>query len=138
MSLLSKRNETPESKRFSWAIIAIMFFAFAILSIVVNKNQMLGQTVDFYNLYKGTTESIKKDSYVDIPIDGVVGNYAYTKHTTYFIPTGTDEHYIIWLDDGAFISLKVKDKSDINALDSITEKTWDVIDSIVKPIRIKH
>jgi len=130
MSLKKKKQETPESRRLSATILAIFFFVLAILSVVIHKDQLLGNPTNFYDMYDGTTESIKKDTFIDIPIDAVIGNYAYTKHTTYFIPTGTDEHYLIWLDDEAFISLKVKDKSTINELAAMEDKTWEVLDSV--------
>ena len=70
----------------------------------------------------------EKDTYVSIGVDAVVECYAETKHTINgFIPAGTDTHYLLWLDDGSFISLQAKGKKDIEKLNSIMNQTQKYI-----------
>ncbi|MBE5953175.1 MAG: hypothetical protein E7257_03325 [Lachnospiraceae bacterium] len=68
--------------------------------------------------------SPKKGEYVSVGIDAAVDCYAETKHRINgIIPAGTDMHYVLWLDDGSFISIKVNGKKNIEKLDKIVNET---------------
>ena len=62
--------------------------------------------------------------YVEFDVKSVLGNYAETKHTTNGIPTGTDQYFVIWTDDDSFLSIKVKNKKDVETLEKIVDETW--------------
>ena len=83
--------------------------------------------------------SPKKGEYVSVGIDAVVDCYAETKHRINgIIPAGTDMHYILWLDDGSFISLMVKGKKDIEKLDKIMSETQRYINGTTDTLPAKY
>ncbi|MGN0438229.1 MAG: DUF6709 family protein [Lachnospiraceae bacterium] len=109
-------------------ICTILLFGFLTVFMIIDSMPMfLNQYEDFYELEK--TSGVNKDDYVSIYVDGVIGNYAETKHYTNLIPTGKDEHYIIWLENDEIISLAVKKKRIIEQMDLLTDATWAYIDA---------
>ena len=64
-------------------------------------------------------------------MDACLGNYAETQHKINgIIPAGKEEHYIVWLDNNAALSITVKNKKTINKLNSIIDDTWDYLDGV--------
>lgn len=109
-------------------ICTVLLFGFLTVFMVIDSMPMfLNQYEDFYELEK--TSGVNKDDYVSLYVNGVIGNYAETKHYTNFIPTGKDEHYMIWLDNDEIISLAVKKKSIIEQMDKLTDATWAWLDA---------
>ena len=109
-----------------YGILGIALFTIVgIMLFITRKDVLFDNPVDFYDVYYDG--DLAKDQYVELYVDGVVGNYAETQHTVNFIPTGTDQHYLIWLDDDTFISVAVKDKELISQLDKIADNTWAYI-----------
>lgn len=117
-------------------VIGIIFCAvMCILAFVVNKDVILDNYTEFYSMEE--KEGVKKDAYVELYVDGVIGNYAETTHTVNFIPTGKDQHYMLWLSNDEIISLTVKDKKLIAKLDEICDDTWDYIESESEEYNVK-
>ncbi len=109
----------------------ITFLVIGILAIIV-AGIILGLNAGY--MIKGECENLQDyitggkpfptGEYVNLDVRSVLGNYAETKHTTNGIPTGTDQYFVIWLDDDSFMSLKVKDKDDVELLNKISDETW--------------
>jgi len=108
-------------------IMMLVGIVFCALNAIPNIKALTNNSVNIYDLIEEEGE-VPVGTYVEIPVDAVIGNYAETEHTTNGIPTGTDQHYMIWLDTEEFISLTVKNKDIISQLDSICDDTWDFID----------
>ncbi len=115
------------TKKNSSIFLCILFSILLVLLIIVYKDVLLNNYTDFYELQD--TTGIQKDAYVSINVDKVLGNYAETKHYTNFVPTGTDQHFIIWLNDNNFISLTTKNKKVISQLNEIMNDTYEYIES---------
>lgn len=80
-----------------------------------------------------------KDEYVSVGVDAVVDCYAETKHRINgIIPIGTDTHYVLWLDDGSFISLQAKGKKDIEKLNKIMDETQRYINGNTDTLPAKY
>lgn len=108
-------------------ICAILFTIVGVFLFVSERDVLFDNPVEFYELAeKG---GIEKDVYVELYVDGVIGNYAETKHYTNFIPTGTDQHYMLWLQNEEIISLTLTDKKVMEKLDRICDDTWEYIES---------
>lgn len=83
--------------------------------------------------------SPKKGEYVSVGIDAAVDCYAETKHKINgIIPAGTDMHYVLWLDDGSFISIKVKGKKDIEKLNKIVNETQKYVNGNADTLPAKY
>lgn len=66
------------------------------------------------------------DRFTTFTVDTCFGNYAETKHTVNgLIPIGKDEHYIVMLEDHSLVSVSVKGKKHIQAMEKLTEETWN-------------
>lgn len=110
-------------------IILLVFGALTIFLTIYTMDRLLGKDVDFYKLIENNDPSSMKGKYVSLHVDGVLGNYAEMQHKINgIIPAGTDQYYVVWLDNDYVISLKVKSKDTINKLEEITDDTWDYID----------
>lgn len=80
-----------------------------------------------------------KGTYVSVGVDGVADCYAETKHRINgIIPIGTDTHYILWLDDGSFISMQAKGKKDIEKLNEIMDETYKYINETTDTLPPKY
>ncbi len=80
-----------------------------------------------------------KGTYVSIGVDGVADCYAETKHRINgIIPIGTDTHYVLWLDDGSFISMQAKGKKDIEKLNEIMDETYSYINGTTDTLPPKY
>ena len=96
--------------------------------MVMNKTVNLNEEI-----YEGKDPN--KGDYVTLNVNLVLGNYAETKHRINgIIPIGTDEHYAVVLFDQEgnlyVMSLTVKSSSDIDALESMVNPTWDLLNGI--------
>ena len=120
-------NKGKVSDKVTGIICAIFFLFLGVMLAVIDKDVLADNATDLYDLIDdGET---LKDQYVELYVDAVIGNYAETEHKINgIIPAGTDQHYLLWLDDGTFISLKTKNKELMSKLDAICDNTWDYID----------
>lgn len=103
-------------------LLFVVFFSFNAKFVFGGEPQDIMQAIEKGEFVKG--------EHVTVNVNAVLENYAFTKHRINgIIPIGTDQHYIIRLENNAIISLKVKDKKIIKELESIQEETWDCINS---------
>lgn len=124
-----KASEKKTNPKFSAILGIVVGLIFVVALVVIYRDVLTGNAVNINDLLENNT--LEKDKYVEMHIDGVIGNYAETKHTVNFIPVGTDQHYIIWLDNDQFISLATQDKNLMKRLDEITTATWDYNDGVI-------
>lgn len=127
-----KQKKNSSVKVLLFALIALVMGIAAFVLIVTDIDWLFGQkprNINEYVMDDGVAPP--KDEHISIDVDAVLGNYAETKHRINgFIPAGTDQHYIIWLDDNGAISLTVKNKKMIDKLNEICDDTWDYIDGV--------
>lgn len=106
---------------------ALLFGALFVFLLISDMDILLNRTQDLNQLDQNN--QVEKDQYVSVDVNAVLANYAWTKHTVNFIPVGKDQHYIVWLDSGAVISLTVKNKKMIEKLSDIYAQTWAYINA---------
>ncbi len=112
-------------------VVAVLAFAICLIFCIINGSYMFkGETV---SLNWGNTEEApvpQKGDHATFYARLVLGNYAETKHTINgFIPAGTEQHYIILLDDFSVLSVTAKNSSVLEQLDRMTEATWNYSDT---------
>lgn len=78
---------------------------------------LLDNYQDFYSGYRANT--LQNGDYVNFNVDNVVAHYAKTDHVVAgFVPTGIDDHYIVKLEDGAYISVAVNSPDVVDAINN--------------------
>ncbi len=113
------------------SLLCILFFwGLGVALVIGGKDVILDNARDFYEVE--ASGGVEKDDYVSLYVDGVIGNFAETKHYTNMIPTGKDEHYIILLENQEFIPVIVKNKKIQSEFDRICEETWNYLDNTSK------
>lgn len=116
----------------------IIVGAIIVLYVVTHIDLMFHKPVELMEHIAKEGEPVK-GTYVSIGVDGVVDCYAETKHRINgIIPIGTDRHYLLWLDDGSFISLQAKGKKDIEKLNSIMNETQRYINGNTDVLPAKY
>ncbi len=118
-----------EKKNSVGALIFGVIIVGAIIALYVGTHidLMFHQPKDLMDIIAEEGEPVKGE-YVSIGVDAVVDCYAETKHRINgIIPIGTDYHYILWLDDGSFISLQANGKKTIEKLKSVMGDTQEYI-----------
>ena len=133
MAQVTTVNSKKQQKRTQILcfVLAGFFIALAALLVVMDWNYMIkGETKDLTTEIANGNAPVKGD-YVSLNVSYVLGNYAETKHKRYFITTGTDQHYAVLLRGAdqtmCVMSVKLKDKSDIEKLESMVDPTWNFI-----------
>ena len=82
------------------------------------------------------------DDYVSIDVYGTLEIFAETKHTVNAIPTGTDYHYLVWLDDDSFMAVSVPKKREAE-FEAQANEVWAFINGDLeefpyeKPIQVE-
>ncbi len=108
-------------------IVGILFLGLAVFFAAIKGNYMLtGKAWEINDLLLANTFDSHKGDTVRVKVDAVIENYAETKHTTNGIPTGTDQHYVVWLDDDSVISVVVPGKKSAD-LDRVMDETWSYL-----------
>ena len=123
----SQNAKQTKSSMIIFIILTVFFLGCAAVYAAFNWNYMvLGETV---NLNSSAAQGIApvNGDYATLNVRFVLGNYAETKHTYGFIPIGTEQHYVVILDDGSLMSLTLKNKSDIEQLEAMVDPTWDYL-----------
>ena len=126
-----KNNKKGKSRTGAIVLLAfltLVFIAMAFIMFVADMDYLISKKTTSIG---GTTEWHKpqKDDHVTVESYAVLGKYAQTKHyINGFIPSGTDYHYILWLNNDAAISVTVKNKKLIKELDELETLTWEVLD----------
>ncbi len=111
-----------------WWIAVILIGLLMVLYIVTQKDFLFAsEPTDIMDLIEEDGEATK-DAYVSVGVDGVVEHYAEMKHSINgIIPIGTDDYYLLWLDDGSFISLTAKGKKNTEKLQKLMNDTHSYI-----------
>ena len=92
-------NKGKANDKITGIICAVFFIFLAVMLCIIDKDVLADNATDLYDLIDDNAEL--KDQYVELYVDGVIGNYAETEHKINgIIPSGTDQHYLLWLDDG--------------------------------------
>lgn len=113
------------------SLLCILFFwGLSVALVISSKDVILDNDRDFYEAE--ASGGVEKDDYISLYVDGVIGNFAETKHYTNMIPTGKDEHYIILLENQEFIPVIVKNKKIQSEFDRICGETWNYLDNTSK------
>lgn len=137
------KQQLKETKKKMIALIAviIVFVAFGSIYLAYKAEYIFGgEPRDIMSAMP--KNGSRSTEHVTMNINAVVANYAYTKHRINgIIPFGTDQHYIIWLEDGSVVSVKVKNKKTIRKLDAMIDATWDYIQgkttTLPEPIKVQ-
>lgn len=120
-------NEQKKSSVVALVFGVIIVTAIIALYVGTHIDLMFHEPKDLMELIEDEGAPVKGE-YISVGVDAVVDCYAETKHRINgIIPVGTDTHYILWLDDGSFISLQAKGKKDIEKLNKIMNETQDYI-----------
>ena len=104
-------------------------FVMAFVMFVGDSDYLLGKEARDVMDYADDGVAPPKGIHIKVNVDACLGNYAETQHKINgIIPAGKEEHYIVWLDNNAALSITVKNKKTINKLNSIIDDTWDYLD----------
>ena len=111
-------------------VVAVLCLVGAAFYTIANWDYMiLGKTVNL-NEVIADGGSPQKGDHVKLKVYFVLGNFAETKHTINgFIPAGKEQHYGIMMEDGSVIAVTVKSSSDIDKLEEIYDKNWDLLEA---------
>ena len=120
------KKEKKKSGVAANVILAVFFYIMGVLLTVFNIKDLITPTNDIMDIIE-EEGGVSDGQYVTVGVDAVLGWYAETKHTVNYIPVGKEQHCIVWLDDGTFISMTVK-KSACDEVDPIIDDTWDYVD----------
>ncbi len=73
-------------------------------------------------------QSEYRDKWISYEVIACFGEYAESTETHYFIPTGHEYYYLVWMEDGSIMPLSVSKKSDKEYLDALSDATYDYCD----------
>ena len=124
-------NEKKKSDLSMWLVALACIVAFgAAVIYFVNNFELIKKAAD-HNLDPINTvlydESLDEipDGYYHISVDATMGNFA----TSMKDNEENEYYYVVWLDDGSVAALSVFAKSEKEALEEITDKTWAYVQS---------
>jgi len=136
--MFKKKGENPKGRTIKYIFWSVFFIVITLLYGGFYGRVILGSAVLFEEAIQNGTA--KQDMFTYIDAKCVLDSYATTKHTTNFIPTGTDEHFIIVLENGDLISASVDKKKKIQALKEIRSVSYKtgvcMTEEVVTPVRI--
>lgn len=113
------------------AMCMLLMFVMAFVMFVGDSDYLLGKEARDVMDYADDGVAPPKGIHIKVNVDACLGNYAETQHKINgIIPAGKEEHYIVWLDNNAALSITVKNKKTINKLNSIIDDTWDYLDGV--------
>lgn len=137
--MFKKNKDETKEKKSSSLFWAIFLGAFCILYVVLYGNVMINNPVSFEESAKNGV--LKRDHYAYVDVRCVLDSYAITHHSVNFIPTGTDEHFLIVLENGDILSASIRNKKTRTALKEIRSVSYKdgqcKTESAVIPVRIK-
>ncbi len=132
-----------EKKQKSPVVMYIIFFiVFAAVAVIygISEGSFIfgGKPQNINEMIEEHGEP-QKGEYVTIGVDAVVGWYAETKYKINgFIPAGSKQHALVWLDNGAFMSMSFKGKKNIEIVDDIIDDTYSYLmyasDTLPQPV----
>ncbi len=125
-----KKQEKRKKRTGAIVLLSVLTVLFLFLGFVMFVSDMDYLISKKTTTIGGTEEwnRPQKDDHVTVENYAVLGKYAQTKHyINGFIPSGTEYHYILWLDNDAAVSVTVKNKKMIEELDNLETLTWEVL-----------
>ena len=123
-------------KRARLLIISILCFVLFGACIFFLRNLLFGGVAASYEEAALNKEAYK-DQWITYDVVACLGEYAEATETQYFIPTGHEYYYLIWMEDGSIMPLSVSKKADREYLDALTDATYDYIDGKTKMIEME-
>ena len=69
-----------------------------------------------------------RDKWISYEVMACLGEYAECEKTDYFITTGHEYYYMIWMYDGSVMPMCVSKKEDKEYLDKLSDATFDYLD----------
>lgn len=123
-------------KRARLLIISILCFVLFGACIFFLRGLLFGGVAASYEEAALNKEAYK-DQWITYDVVACLGEYAEATETQYFIPTGHEYYYLIWMEDGSIMPLSVSKKADREYLDALTDATYDYIDGKTKMIEME-
>ncbi|MBQ8924332.1 MAG: hypothetical protein IJ053_06005 [Lachnospiraceae bacterium] len=122
-------NNKPAEKKSSiilriifCGLFAALLVGFGIFNLINHADYYFGSAKNIDDML--AAGNVEKDEYVSIGVDAVFDWYAETTHKVNGIPTGKEQHCIVWLSNGDIISMTVKGKKNYEKIDEIIDATW--------------
>ena len=122
-------NNKPAEKKSSiilriifCGLFAALLVGFGIFNLINHADYYFGSAKNIDDML--VAGNVEKDEYVSIGVDAVFDWYAETTHKVNGIPTGKEQHCIVWLSNGDIISMTVKGKKNYAKIDEIIDATW--------------
>lgn len=114
---MKKKNESLITTGIAFIIIGVVF-------LLIMWSEIIGIFTGKHNLDTELDKDIPVGSRVTVGVDAAVDWYATMEHKRYGVTTSEEYYCMIWLDDGTFMGIKVREK-DRGRLDNIIDATWD-------------
>lgn len=127
---MSKKNANGNSKGaiVAYILCIILFAGLAFVLLIGYSDYLFNGAKDFYEMVEDGHSPVTGE-HVSISVDAVIDWYAETEHKINgFIPAGSEQHCVVWLDNNAFISMTIKGKKNIAKVDEIIEATNAYLD----------
>ena len=115
-------------KKIILLLLGIFLIGFGLITMISSASYIFaGKTRDLNEIaFEGSVDEYE-NKFVSMDVDAIIDVFAQTRHTINgIIPTGTDDHYIVWLYDDSFIGLSADKNTD--ELDRVLEDTYDCLD----------
>ncbi|MGN0152693.1 MAG: DUF6709 family protein [Wujia sp.] len=120
---MAKQKKQKSSNGIGGSIFGlILFLVLGIVLIISESKYLFSAPVDF-NKEIADSGTPEKGTYVTVGVDAVVDWYAETEYKINgIIPAGKEQHCLLWLDDGSFVSMTVKGKN-IDKVNKLIQET---------------
>ena len=123
----NRGGKTKKQSVFAFAAALVLFTIAGVGLFVSEKDYLFGEAKDFYEMIEDDGGPVNGE-HVKLEVDAVLDWYAETKHKiSGFIPAGSEQHCVVWLDNNALISMTVKGKKNIAKVDKIIDSTNDYL-----------
>ena len=117
-----KKKSNPIAVIIICSLLILLFVGFGIVNLIAHADYYFGKAKNIDDML--ANGNVEKNEYVQIGVDAVFDWYAETTHKVNGIPTGKEQHCIVWLSNGDVMSLTVKGKKNYEKIDEIIDQTW--------------
>lgn len=110
-------------------LLVISILAFVLFGTVVffMRDLIFGGVAATYE-EAALNEDAYKEKWISYEVIACLGEYAECDKTEYFITTGHEYYYMIWMYDGSVMPMCVSKKEDKEYLDKMADATYDYLD----------
>ena len=110
-------------------LLVVSILAFVLFGAVVffMRDLIFGGVAATYE-EAALNEDAYKEKWISYEVIACLGEYAECDKKDYFITTGHEYYYMIWMYDGSIMPLCVSKKEDKEYLDKMTDATYDYLD----------